>query len=110
MSEDENEKRDRAIRAVTGQEPEDSERQEWSRKASEASVAVWKRLRRPISTDDVKPVLPPIPEGADPRIMTACFPRKQWKRVGFTASRDPACNSRPKALWQPLGETEEVSA
>jgi hypothetical protein len=43
---------------------------------------LWKKLRRPISVDDVRAVCPP-PAGIDPRVMGAIFHRNAWTPIGL---------------------------
>ena len=56
---------------------------DYLKRARNAAALLYKRLRRPISVDDVRAVVPP-PEDIDPRVMGAIFHRNWWTPVGVT--------------------------
>jgi hypothetical protein len=77
-------------------------RAEWLASARHAAILLYRRVRRPLTIDDVRAECPP-PAWADPRVMGAVF--RGWNPVGYTNSRRRTCHGRPIRLFEPTEES-----
>ena len=60
---------------------------------------LYKRLRRPITVDDVRKVCPP-PESIDGRVMGAIFSAKNWQCIGYGKGARKVSHRRPVARFE----------
>lgn len=81
-------------------------RAEWLARARLAAILLYRRVRRPITIDDVRAECPP-PRCFDPRVMGAVF--SGWTPVGFANSQRRTCHGRHIRLFEPTGEAEGAS-
>jgi len=76
-------------------------REDYLSLARRIALMLHKRLKRPITVDDVRAVAPP-PAEFDGRVMGAIFLTGEWENVGYEKSARKTCHRRPVALFQPI--------
>jgi hypothetical protein len=54
---------------------------------------LWEKRQRPISVNDIRPLLEKLNYQGDHRILGAVFSRKEWRPVARTQTKTPGCEA-----------------
>ena len=72
-----------------------SSAKDWLEYARREAVALYRKLNRSITIDDLREVCPPPGGAIDDRVMGAVFRNDQWEPDGYTQSERKVCHGRP---------------